>query len=77
MLAAARAGRLAAGRVSKLGVSKAAYGMLAVMEECRALLAQLEGSFQAMQDELLACLSPEDRVELHRLLALIAAPAPA
>jgi hypothetical protein len=30
-----------------------------------------------MQDELLACLSPEDRVELHRLLALIAAPAPA
>jgi MarR family transcriptional regulator, lower aerobic nicotinate degradation pathway regulator len=127
--AAARAGQLAADRVSKLGVSKAAYGMLAVIEEFgpssqadlgrrlgmdrrsvseaavglqhggfvsrgpdpadsrrnrleitvagRALLAQLESSFQAMQDELLACLSPEERVELDRLLALIAAPAPA
>jgi hypothetical protein len=30
-----------------------------------------------MQDELFASLLPEDRVELNRLLALIAAPAPA
>jgi len=127
-LAAARAGRLAADHVSKLGVSKAAYGMLAVIEEFgpssqadlgrrlgmdrrsvseeaaglqhggfvsrgpdpadprrnrleitaagRTLLAQLESSFQTMQGELLACLSPGDRVELGRLLALIAAPAP-
>jgi DNA-binding MarR family transcriptional regulator len=129
MLAAARAGRLAAGRVSKLGVSKAAYGMLAVIEEFgpssqadlgrrlgmdrrsvseeaarlehggfvsrgpdpadsrrnrleitatgRTLLAQLESSFRAMQDEFFVSLSPEDRAELNRLLALIAAPAPA
>ena len=122
--AAARAGQLAVRRVSKLGVSKAAYGMLAVIEEFgpssqadlgrrlgmdrrsvseeaaglehgglvsrgpdpadsrrnrlemtaagRALLAQLESSFQAMQDELLVTLSPADRAELIRLLALIA-----
>ena len=128
-LAASRAGQLAADRVSKLGVSKAAYGMLAVIEEFgpssqadlgrrlgmdrrsiseeavrleqggfvsrgpdpadsrrnkleitaagRMLLAQLESSFLAMQDELLASLLPEDRVELVRLLALIAGPAPA
>jgi DNA-binding MarR family transcriptional regulator len=128
-LAAARAGQLAAGRVSKIGVSKAAYGMLAVIDEFgpssqadlgrrlgmdrrsvseeaaglerggfvsrgpdpadsrrnrlemtaagRALLAQLESSFRALQDELLASLSPEDRVELSRLLALIAGPASA
>jgi hypothetical protein len=43
----------------------------------RTLLAQLEGSFRAMQDELLVSLSPEDRVELSRLLALIAVPTPA
>jgi hypothetical protein len=30
-----------------------------------------------MQDELLVSLSPEDRIELDRLLALIAVPAPA
>lgn len=128
-LAASRAGQLAAGRVSELGASKAAYGMLAVIEEFgpssqadlgrrlgmdrrsvseeaaglehggfvsrgpdpadsrrnkleitgagQALLAQLESSFRAMQDELLVSLSPEDRVELNRLLALIAGPAPA
>jgi DNA-binding MarR family transcriptional regulator len=40
----------------------------------RTLLAQLESSFRAMQDELLASLSPEDRAELGRLLTLIAAP---
>lgn len=128
-LAAARAGQLAADRVSKIGASKAAYGVLAVIEEFgpssqadlgrrlgmdrrsvseeaaglehggfvsrgpdpadsrrnkleitaagRTLLAQLESSFRAMQDELLGPLSPEDRVELRRLLALVAAPAPA
>lgn len=128
-LAASRAGQLAADRVSKLGVSKAAYGMLAVIEEFgpssqadlgrrlgmdrrsvseeavglehggfvsrgpdpadsrrnkleitaagRTLLARLESSFRAMQDELLVSLSPEDRAELDRLLALIAVPAPA
>lgn len=127
--AASRAGQLAADRVSKLGVSKAAYGMLAVIEEFgpssqadlgrrlgmdrrsvseeaarlehggfvsrgpdpadsrrnkleitaagRALLAQLESSFRAMQDELLVSLSPKDRAELGRLLALVATPAPA
>jgi DNA-binding MarR family transcriptional regulator len=127
--AAARAGRLAADRVSKLGVSKAAYGMLAVIEEFgpssqadlgrrlgmdrrsiseeaialehggfvsrgpdpadsrrnklemteagRTLLAQLEISFRALQDELLAALSPGDRGELGRLLALVAGPPPA
>jgi DNA-binding MarR family transcriptional regulator len=127
-LAASRAGQLAAGRVSRLGVSKAAYGMLAVIEEFgpssqadlgrrlgmdrrsvsdeaaglerdgfvsrgpdpadprrnkleitqagRALLAQLESSFRAMQDELFASLSPEDRTELSRLLALIVASTP-
>jgi DNA-binding MarR family transcriptional regulator len=126
-LAASRAGQLAAGRVSTLGVSKAAFGMLAVIEEFgpssqadlgrrlgmdrrsvsdeaaglerdgfvsrgpdpadprrnkleitqagRALLAQLESSFRAMQDELFASLSPEDRTELSRLLALIVASA--
>ena len=128
-LAAARAGQLAADRVSKIGASKAAYGVLAVIEEFgpssqadlgrrlgmdrrsvseeaaglehggfvsrgpdpadsrrnkleitaagRTLLAQLESSFRAMQDELLGPLSPEDRVELRRLLALVAVPAPA
>lgn len=128
-LAAARAVRLAADRASELGASKAAYGMLAVIEEFgpssqadlgrrlgmdrrsvseeaaglehggfvsrgpdpadsrrnrleitaagRALLAQLESSFRAMQDELLVSLSPGERAELNRLLALIAAPAPA
>jgi DNA-binding MarR family transcriptional regulator len=127
--AASRAGQLAADRVSKLGVSKAAYGMLAVIEEFgpssqadlgrrlgmdrrsvseeaaglehgglvsrgpdpadsrrnkleitaagRTLLAQLESSFRAMQDDLLVSLSPGDRAELGRLLALVAAPAPA
>jgi DNA-binding MarR family transcriptional regulator len=126
-LAASRAGQLAAERVSELGVSKASYGMLAVIEEFgpssqadlgrrlgmdrrsisdeavglerggfvrrgpdpadsrrnkleitaagRTLLGQLERSFRTMQDELLASLSPEDRVELDRLLALIVAPA--
>jgi MarR family transcriptional regulator, lower aerobic nicotinate degradation pathway regulator len=43
----------------------------------RTLLAHLEGSFRAMQDELLASLSPEDRAELDRLLALVITPAPA
>jgi DNA-binding MarR family transcriptional regulator len=128
-LAAARAGQLAADRVSKIGASKATYGVLAVIEEFgpssqadlgrrlgmdrrsvseeaaglehggfvsrgpdpadsrrnrleitaagQALLAQLESSFRAMQDELLGPLSPEDRIELSRLLALVAAPAPA
>jgi DNA-binding MarR family transcriptional regulator len=128
-LAAAHAGQLAADRVSKIGASKATYGVLAVIEEFgpssqadlgrrlgmdrrsvseeaaglehggfvsrgpdpadsrrnrleitaagQVLLAQLESSFRAMQDELLASLSPEDRVELSRLLALVAAPAPA
>ncbi len=122
--AAARAGQLAADRAAKLGTSKAAYGMLAVVEEFgpssqadlgrrlamdrrsvseaaagleraglvsrgpdpadprrnrleitaagRALLAQLDAAFQAMQDELLASLSPGDRAQLGRLLALIA-----
>jgi DNA-binding MarR family transcriptional regulator len=121
--AAARAGRLAADRVAELGASKAAYGMLAVVEEFgpssqadlgrrlgmdrrsiseeavglerdglvsrgpdpadsrrnrleitaagRKLLARLEKSFRAMQDDLLASLSPEDRAELVRLLALV------
>ena len=125
-LAAARAGRLAADRVSKLGVSKAAYGMLAVIAEFgpssqadlgrrlgmdrrsvseetigleqgglvsrgpdpadprrnrleitaagRTVLAQLDRSFRAMQDELFGSLSPADRAELDRLLALIAGP---
>jgi DNA-binding MarR family transcriptional regulator len=128
-LAAARAGQLAADRVSKIGASKATYGVLAVIEEFgpssqadlgrrlgmdrrsvseeaaglehggfvsrgpdpadsrrnrleitaagQALLAQLESSFRAMQDQLLGPLSPEDRIELSRLLALVAAPAPA
>ena len=128
-LAAARAGQLATDRVSKIGASKATYGVLAVIEEFgpssqadlgrrlgmdrrsvseeaaglehggfvsrgpdpadsrrnrleitaagQALLAQLESSFRAMQDELLGPLSPEDRIELSRLLALVAAPAPA
>jgi DNA-binding MarR family transcriptional regulator len=40
----------------------------------RTLLAQLDSSFRAMQDELLVSLSPEDRVELDRLLSLIVAP---
>ena len=127
--AAARAGQLAAGRASELGVSKAAYGMLAVIEEFgpssqadlgrrlamdrrsvseeaarlehggfvsrgpdpadprrnkleitadgRTLLAQLDSSFRAMQDELLVSLSHDDRAELGRLLALVATPAPA
>jgi DNA-binding MarR family transcriptional regulator len=127
--AASRANQLAAERVSQLGASKAAYGMLAVIEEFgpssqadlgrrlgmdrrsvseeavalehdgfvsrgpdpadsrrnrleitaagQTLLAQLESSFRAMQDELLASLSPKDRVELGRLLALITMPAPA
>jgi DNA-binding MarR family transcriptional regulator len=125
--AASRAGQLAAARVSELGASKAAYGMLAVIEEFgpssqadlgrrlgmdrrsvsdeaaglergglvsrgpdpadsrrnrleiteagRALLAQLESSLQAMQDELLVSLSPGDRAELRRILALVARPA--
>jgi DNA-binding MarR family transcriptional regulator len=128
-LAAARAGQLAADRVSQIGASKAAYGMLAVIDEFgpssqadlgrrlgmdrrsvseeavalehdgfvsrgpdpadsrrnrleitaagRTLLAQLDTSFRAMQGELLASLSPEDRVELGRLLALVTMPAPA
>jgi DNA-binding MarR family transcriptional regulator len=41
------------------------------------LLARLESSFRAMQDELLVSLSPGDRVELDRLLALIITPTPA
>jgi DNA-binding MarR family transcriptional regulator len=125
-LAAARAGQLAADHVSKIGVSKAAYGVLAVIEEFgpssqadlgrrlgmdrrsvseeavgleragfvsrgpdpadsrrnrleitaagRAVLAQLEGSFRAMQEELLVSLSPGDRAELGRLLALVVLP---
>jgi MarR family transcriptional regulator, lower aerobic nicotinate degradation pathway regulator len=125
---AARAAQLAADRVSGMGVSKAAYGMLAVIDEFgpssqaslgrrlgmdrrsvseeavalerggfvsrgpdpddsrrnrleittagRALLARLESSFQAMQAELLGSLSPGDRAELGRLLALIASPEP-
>lgn len=124
-LTAGLAGQLAAERVSRLGASKAAFGMLAVLEEFgpssqadlgrrlgmdrrsvsdetaglehggyvsrepdpadprrnkleitqagRALLAQLEDSFKAMQDELFAALSPTDRTELHRLLALMIA----
>ncbi|WNV87088.1 MarR family transcriptional regulator [Umezawaea sp. Da 62-37] len=127
-LAASRAGQLAVERVSELGASKAAYGMLAVIDEFgpssqadlgrrlgmdrrsvseeavalehggfvsrgpdpadsrrnrlemtaagRELLARLEGSFRTMQDELLMALSPEDRVELDRLLALVAASVP-
>lgn len=123
-VAASRAGQLAAARVSKLGVSKAAYGMLAVIDEFgpssqadlgrrldmdrrsiseeavglerggfvrrgpdpadsrrnkleitaagRTLLAELETAFQAMQDELLAALSPEDRSQLNRLLTQMA-----
>jgi DNA-binding MarR family transcriptional regulator len=43
----------------------------------RTLLAQLESSFRAMQEELLVSLSPEDRAELNRLLALIVVSAPA
>ena len=125
-LAASRAGQLVADRVSKLGVSKAAYGVLAVIEEFgpssqadlgrrlgmdrrsiseeavslerggfvsrgpdpadprrnkleitpsgRELLGRLDSSFRAMQDELLGSLSPDDRVELDRLLALINKP---
>jgi DNA-binding MarR family transcriptional regulator len=125
--AAARAGQLAADRVARLGASKAAYGMLAVIEEFgpssqaelgrrlamdrrsvseaavelerggfvsrgpdpadsrrnrleitaagRTLLAQLESSFRAMQEELLASLSPGDRAELQRILALVGGPA--
>ena len=125
--AAARAGQLAAECVAQLGASKAAYGMLAVIEEFgpssqadlgrrltmdrrsvsegaarlehgglvsrgpdpadsrrnkleitaagRTLLAQLDSAFQAMQDELLGSLSPGDRAELGRLLALIGGPA--
>ncbi len=125
-LAAARAGRLALDRVAELGVSKGAFGVLAVIDEYgpssqadlgrrlgmdrrsvseesvgleragfvsrgpdpadprrnkleitaagRALLAQLEVTFLAMQDELLAPLSPADRTALHRLLAPIAEP---
>ena len=41
----------------------------------QALLARLESSFRATQDELLVSLSPEDRAELSRLLALITGPA--
>ena len=126
-LAAARAAQLAADRVAKLGVSKAAYGMLAVIAEFgpssqadlgrrlgmdrrsvsaetvglerggfvsrgpdpadprrnrleitatgRTLLTQLDRSFKAMQDELFSALSPADRAELDRLLALITGPA--
>jgi MarR family transcriptional regulator, lower aerobic nicotinate degradation pathway regulator len=121
--AAACAGQLAADRVAELGVSKAAYGMLAVVEEFgpssqadlgrrlgmdrrsvseaaaglehaglvsrgpdpadprrnrleitaagRTLLTRLDRSFQAMQEELLGSLTPADRAELGRLLALI------
>jgi DNA-binding MarR family transcriptional regulator len=43
----------------------------------RTLLAQLDSSFQAMQDELFVSLPSQDRVELGRLLALITGPAPA
>jgi DNA-binding MarR family transcriptional regulator len=49
---------------------------LEITQAGRALLAQLESSFRAMQDELFASLSPEDRTELSRLLALIVASTP-
>ncbi|PRY34771.1 MarR family winged helix-turn-helix transcriptional regulator [Umezawaea tangerina] len=126
-LAAARAGQLVVDRVAELGVSKAAYGVLAVIEEFgpssqadlgrrlgmdrrsvseeavglehaglvsrgpdpadsrrnrleitaagRDVLARLDSSFRAVQDELFASLSPADRAELDRILALVVAPA--
>ncbi|WP_194897841.1 MarR family winged helix-turn-helix transcriptional regulator [Catenulispora pinisilvae] len=128
-LTAAQAGQLATDLVARLGASKAAYGMLAVLEEFgpssqadlgrrlgmdrrsvsdetaglergglvsrepdpadprrnrleiteagRALLAELEDSFKAMQDELFAMLSTKDRAELNRLLSLMVASASA
>ncbi len=41
----------------------------------RDVLARLDSSFRAVQDELFASLSPADRAELDRILALVVAPA--